>query len=82
MLGQRQLGRYADRNLGGRFFRADANYAIRAVSGRLEEEGYFYAIWSPANNFLREKIAPQLTLPVGRSSCALMTAWQGGKQIT
>ena len=35
------IARYADRDLGGRFFRADAVYAIPAIYERLEEAGYF-----------------------------------------
>ena len=62
------IARYAGRNLGGRFFRADAAYAIPAIYARLEEAGYFYAIRLPANNVLREKIAHRLTRPVGRPS--------------
>jgi len=62
------IARYADRDLGGRFFRADAAYAIPAIYERLEEAGYFYAIRVPANNVLREKIAHRLTRPVGRPS--------------
>ena len=62
------IARYARRNLGGRFFRADAAYAIPAIYERLEEAGYFYAIRLPANNVLREKIAHWLTRPVGRPS--------------
>ena len=62
------IARYAGRNLGGRFFRADAAYAIPALYERLEEAGYFYAIRLPANNVLREKIAHRLTRPVGRPS--------------
>ncbi len=48
--------RYAGRDLGGRFFRADAADAIPAIYERLEEAGYFYAIRLPANNVLRAKI--------------------------
>jgi hypothetical protein len=62
------IARYADRNLGGRFFRADAAYATPAIYARLEEAGYFYAIRLPANNVLRAKIAHRLTRPVGRPS--------------
>ena len=62
------IARYADRNIGGRFFRADAAYAIPAIYERLEEAGYSYAIRLPANNVLREKIAHRLTRPVGRPS--------------
>jgi len=53
------IGRYAGRDLGGRFFRADAAYAIPAIYERLEVAGYFYAIRLPANNVLRERIASQ-----------------------
>jgi hypothetical protein len=62
------IARYAGRKLGGRFFRADAAYAIPAIYERLEEAGYFYAIRLPANAVLREKIAHRLTRPVGRPS--------------
>ena len=62
------IARYAGRDLGGRFFRADAAYAIPAIYERLEESKFFYAIRLPANNILREKIAPRLTQPVGRPS--------------
>jgi hypothetical protein len=62
------IARYATRDLGGRFFRADAAYASPAIYARREEAGYFYAIRLPANNVLREKIAHRLTRPVGRPS--------------
>ena len=62
------ITRYAGRNLGGRFFRADAAYAIPAIYARLEDAGYLYAIRLPTNNVLREKIAHRLTRPVGRPS--------------
>jgi len=62
------IARYAARDLGGRFFRADAAYAIPAIYERLEEARYFYAIRLPANTVLREKIAHRLTRPVGRPS--------------
>ena len=62
------IARYAERDLGGRFFRADAAYAIPAIYERLEEARYFYAIRLPANNVLREKIAHRLKRPVGRPS--------------
>src|SRR3546814_12213455 len=38
------IARYAGRDLGGRFFRADAAYAIPAIYMRLEEARFFYAI--------------------------------------
>nr|WP_213394550.1 hypothetical protein [Yoonia sp.] len=41
---------------------------IPAIYELLEEAGYFYAIWLPANNVLREKIAHRLTRPVVRSA--------------
>src|SRR3546814_8483932 len=62
------IARYAGRDLGGRFFRADAAYAIPAIYMRLEEARFFYAIRLPANAVLREKIAHRLTRPVGRPS--------------
>jgi hypothetical protein len=62
------IARSAGRNLGGRFFRADAAYAIPALYERLEETGYFYAIRLRANYVLREQIAHRLTRPVGRPS--------------
>jgi len=62
------IARYAGRNLGGRFFRADAAYAIPTLYERLEEAGYFYAIRLSANNVLRDKIPHRLTRPVGRPS--------------
>ena len=62
------IARYAGRDLGGRFFRADAAYAIPAIYERLEEARFFYAIRLPANTVLREKIAHRLTRPVGRPS--------------
>ena len=62
------IARYAARDLGGRFFRADAAYAIPAIYERLEEAKFFYAIRLPANNVLREKIAQRVTRPVGRPS--------------
>ena len=62
------IARYATREFGGRFFRADAAYASPAIYARREEAGYFYAIRLPANNVLREKIAHRLTRPVGRHS--------------
>ena len=62
------IARYAGCNLGGRFLRADAAYAIPAIYERLEEAGYFYAVRLPANAVLKEKIALRLTRPVGRPS--------------
>jgi hypothetical protein len=62
------IARYAGRDLGGRFFWADAAYAIPAIYERLEEAGYFYAIQLPANTVLKEKIAHRLTRPVRRPS--------------
>lgn len=62
------IARYAERDLGGRFFRADAAYAIPAIYARLEEARFFYAIRLPANNVMREKIAHRLARPVGRPS--------------
>jgi hypothetical protein len=62
------IARYADRDIGGRFFRADAAYAIPAIYERLEETGYSYAIRLPANTVLKEKIAHRLTRPVGQPS--------------
>ena len=62
------IARYAGRDLGCRFFRADAAYAIPAIYERLEEAGYSYAIRLPANTVLKEKIAHQMTRPVGRPS--------------
>ncbi|AGI68558.1 IS1380-family transposase [Octadecabacter antarcticus 307] len=62
------IARYAGRKLGGRFFRADAAYAMPAIYERLEEAGYFYAIRLPTNAVLKEKIAHPLTRPVGRPS--------------
>jgi hypothetical protein len=62
------IARYAGRDRGARFFRADAAYTIPAIYERLEDAGYFYAIRLPANNVLREKIAHRLTRPVGRPS--------------
>ena len=50
------IARYLDRDLGGRFFRADAAYAIPAIYERLEEARFFYAIRLPANTVLREKM--------------------------
>ncbi|HGM4458220.1 TPA: IS1380-like element ISKpn23 family transposase, partial [Pseudomonas aeruginosa] len=44
------IARYAERDLCGRFFRADAAYAIPAIYERLEEARFFYAIRLPANN--------------------------------
>ena len=61
------IARYAERDI-MRFFRADAAYAIPAIYLRLEEASYLYAIRVPANAVLREKIAHQLTRPVGRPS--------------
>ena len=49
----RVIARYAGRDLRGRFFRADADYANPAIFARLEEAGYFYAIRLPPNNVLR-----------------------------
>jgi len=60
--------RYAGRNLGGGFFRADAAYAIPALYERLEEAGYFYAIRMKKNAVLEGCIAHRLTQPVGRPS--------------
>jgi hypothetical protein len=64
------IARSATRDLGGRFFRADAACASPAIYARLEEAGYLYAIRLPANDVLREKIAHRLTRPVGRPSQA------------
>ena len=50
------IARYAERDLGGRFFRADAAYAIPAIYERLEEARFFYAIRLPANAVLKDKI--------------------------
>ena len=62
------IARYAGRNLGGRFFRADAAYAIPALYERLEDAGYFYAIRMKKNAVLEGCIAHRLTRPVGRPS--------------
>jgi hypothetical protein len=62
------IARYAGRDLGGSFFRADAAYPILAIYTRLEEAQYFYAIRLPANSVLREKIVHRLTRLVGRPS--------------
>ena len=62
------ITRYADRKLGGRFFRADAAYAIPALYERLEEAGYFYAIRMKKNAVLEGCIAHRLKRPVGRPS--------------
>ena len=62
------IARYVGRDLGSRFFRADAAYAIPALHEHPEEAGYFYAIRLPANAVLKEKIAHRLTRPVGRPS--------------
>ncbi len=62
------IARYADRKLGGRFYRADAADASPAIYERLEEAGYFYAIRLPANTVLKEKIVHRLTRPAGRPS--------------
>ncbi|MBC8270348.1 MAG: IS1380 family transposase [Rhodospirillaceae bacterium] len=62
------ITRYAGRNLGGRFFRADAAYAIPALYERLEGAGYFYAIRMKKNAVLEGCIAHRLTRPVGRPS--------------
>jgi hypothetical protein len=62
------IARYAGRDLGERFFRADAAYANHATYARLEEAGYFLAIRLAANNVLCEKIAHRLTRPVWRPS--------------
>lgn len=61
------IARYAEHNI-MRFFRADAAYAIPAIYERLEEAGYFYALWLPANAVLKDKIAHLLIRPVGRPS--------------
>ena len=60
------IARYADRDIGGRFFQADAAYVTPAIYERLEEAGYSYAIRLPTNTVLREKITHRLTRPVGR----------------
>jgi hypothetical protein len=62
------IARYAGRNLGGRFFRADAAYAIPAIYSRLEAAGYLYAIRMKKNAVLEGCIAHRLTRPVGRPS--------------
>ncbi|WP_371061395.1 IS1380 family transposase [Rhodosalinus sp. 5P4] len=61
------IARYAERDI-MKFFRADAAYATPDLYERLEEADYFYAIRLPTNAVLREKIAHQLTRPVGRPS--------------
>ncbi len=56
------IARYAGRDLGGRFFRADAAYAIPAIYMRLESAGSSTPLFRlPANAVLREKIAHRLT---------------------
>ena len=62
------IARYAGRDLGGRFFRADAAYAIPTLYERLEEADYFYAIRMKKNAVLEGRIAHRLTRPVGRPS--------------
>ena len=62
------IARYADRKPGGRFFRADAAYAIPALYGRLEEAGCFHAIRMKKNAVPEGSIAHRLTRPVGRPS--------------
>lgn len=58
------IARHAGRKLGGRFFRADAAYAIRL----------------PTNNVLRERIAHRLTRPVGRPSLTKVKRFYEGFQ--
>jgi hypothetical protein len=59
------MARYAKRNI-LRLFRADAAFAIPALYGTLEAEGYFYAIRLPTNAVLQQRIAHLLKRPVGR----------------
>ncbi|MEZ5912955.1 MAG: transposase [Paracoccaceae bacterium] len=51
------VARYAGRDLGGRFFRADAAYAIPRDLYAAGKARFFYAIRLPANAVLREKIS-------------------------
>jgi len=49
-----------------RYFRGDAAFAKPELYEYLEEEGYLYAIWLPANELLHCEIGPLLTRPLGR----------------
>ncbi len=62
------IARYAGRDFGSRFFRADAAYAIPAIYECLEEAGYFYAIRMKNNAVLECCIAHRLARLVGRPS--------------
>lgn len=55
------IARYSRRDFGGRFFWADASYAIPAIYERMEDAWYVYAIRLSANNVLCEKIAHRLS---------------------
>jgi hypothetical protein len=59
------VARYRDKKL-PRYFRGDAAFARPEIYEYLEAEGFRYAIRLPANEKLREAIAPLLTRPVGR----------------
>ena len=59
------IARYRALNL-GRFFRADAAFAIPELYELLEVEGFRYAIRLKANAVLERQIAHLLTRPVGR----------------
>jgi len=61
------IERYRDRAI-PKYFRGDAAFAIPALYGLLEEEGFQYAIRIPANNVLMASISHLLTRPVGRPS--------------
>jgi hypothetical protein len=63
------IARYAGRDLGGRFFRADAAYAIPAIYERLEKAGYFYAI-RPARERGAQGEDRASADPTGRTSVA------------
>ena len=61
------IERYRQRDI-PKYFRGDAAFAIPALYGVLEEEGFQYTIRIPANDVLMANISPLLTRPVGRPS--------------
>jgi hypothetical protein len=61
------IERYRNRDI-PKYFRGDAAFAIPALYGVLEEEGFRYTIRIPANDVLMASISHLLTRPVGRPS--------------
>ena len=61
------IERYRNRDI-PKYFRGDAAFAIPALYGVLEQEGFQYTIRIPANDVLMASISHLLTRPVGRPS--------------